>query len=139
MDENIIIFLGLVWFVINRLYINSCIQEDRELQKGLAKISDSLNVNENILIPSMSRNTRSMFGLGIASIGILIGLLLMYRTLANQATVANELTPTRPSENAVNQINNPPSSSFFQANNTSRDTLIPEQNNTVEQKSNSPK
>ncbi|WP_339051508.1 hypothetical protein [Rickettsiella endosymbiont of Xylota segnis] len=139
MDENIIIFFGLVWFVINRLYINSCIQEDRELQKGLAKISDSLNVNENILIPGMSRNTRSMFGLGIASIGILIGLFLMYRTLANQATVANEVTPTRPSENAVNQINNPPSSSFFQANNTSKDTLIAEEKKSEEQKINYPK
>lgn len=139
MDENIIIFLGLVWFVINRLYIHSCIQEDRELQKGLAKISDSLNVNENILTPSMSRNTRSMFGLGIASIGIFIGLLLMYRTLAIQATVANEAAPARPSENAVNQINNPTSPSFFQAHNSPGDTVTPELNNTEESKTNAPK
>lgn len=137
MDENRLFILGFIWCVINYLYVNSCRQEDNELQKGLAKISHS--PDENIHIPSMSRNTRSALGLGIAFIGIVIGFLLMRRTLAIQATVINEAAPARPSENAVNQVNNPPSSSFFQANNSSRDTVIPEQNNTKEPKTNSPK
>lgn len=137
MDENRLFIWGFIWCVINYLYVNSCRQEDNELQKGLAKISHS--PDENIHIPSMSRNTRSALGLGIAFIGIVIGFLLMRRTLAIQATVTNEAAPARPSENAVNQINNPPSSSFFQANNSSRDTVIPEQNNTAEPKTNSPK
>lgn len=85
----------------------------------------------------MSRNTRSALGLGIAFIGIVIGFILMRRTLVIQATVANEAASARPSENAVNQI--PPSSSFFQANNSSRDNVTPEQNNMEKPKTNSPK
>lgn len=135
MDENRLFILGFIWCVINYLYVNSCRQEDNELQKALAKISYS--PDENIHIPSMSRNTRSALGLGIAFIGIVIGFILMRRTRAIQATVANEAAPARPSENAVNQI--PPRSSFFQANNSSRDNVTAEQNNMEEPKTNSPK
>ena len=60
MDENRLFILGFIWCVINYLYVNSCRQEDNELQKGLAKISHS--PDENIHIPSMSRNTRSALG-----------------------------------------------------------------------------
>lgn len=136
-NTNTLIFLGFIWFIVNQLYVNSCIQEDNGLKKELVKISHS--PDENMHIPSMSRNTRSALGLGIASIGILIGLLLIRSTRALQTLATNEATPARPSENTVNQINNPPSSSFFRSNNFSGDTVIPEQNNTQEQKTNSPK
>lgn len=62
----------------------------------------------------MSRNTRSMLGIGIASIGILIGLFLMRRTLTRQTIATNEATFAGPSENSGNQKNNLSSSSFFQ-------------------------
>lgn len=59
---------------------------------------------------------------------------------ARQTLAANnEVIPARPPENPVNRINIASSSSFFQANNSSGDTLTPEQNNTKEQKTNSPK
>lgn len=72
----------------------------------------------------MSRNTRSMIGLGIAFTGIVIGFLLMRRTQARQTLAANnEVIPARPPENPVNRINiaSSSSSSFFQANNSSGD------------------
>jgi hypothetical protein len=123
MDERILVFLGIIWAILNRCYINSCRQEDIKLERALIKLSQSSKLETDIPVSSMSRNTRTIIGYSIASFGLFISLLLIRRA---RNLAARQTTPT---ENPNNELGN--QHNFFNANDAGNRDLPPEDNNST--------
>lgn len=118
MDERILVFLGIIWAILNRCYINSCRQEDIKLAQELTKLSQSSKLETDISVSSMSRNTRTIIGYSIASFGLFISMLLIRR--ARNLAAIQTAHPDNPNE--LGHQN-----SLFNARRDSREEASPEQ------------